>query len=39
MRALIFSKLLSESFLIMKRIERDVIKSVYQSSCKSRVIF
>ena len=33
-----FSKTLSETFLILDRSERDVIKSVYRYSCKVTVI-
>jgi hypothetical protein len=34
MCVLIFSTILSETFLILRRTERDVIKNVYWSSCK-----
>jgi len=34
MPVLIFSTNLSETFLILRRNERDMIKTVYQSSCK-----
>jgi hypothetical protein len=38
MCVLIFSKISSEAFLILRIIERDVIKNVYLSSCKLPVI-
>jgi len=31
---LIFSTILSETFLILRRIERDMITNVYRSACK-----
>jgi len=34
MRVLIFSKNLSEIFLILRRTERDMIKNVKRRSCK-----
>jgi hypothetical protein len=36
---LIFSIILSETFLILRRIERDMIKNVLWDSCKLHVIF
>jgi hypothetical protein len=38
MCVLIFSTNLSETFLILKRNERDMIENVYWSSCKVTVI-
>jgi hypothetical protein len=38
MCVLIFSTILSETFLILRRIERDIIKIVYWSWCKVSVI-
>jgi len=38
MRILISSQLLSETFLILRRIERDMTKNEYWSSCKVPVI-
>jgi len=35
---LIFSTNLSETFLILRRTERDMIKNVYRSSCEVPVI-
>jgi len=34
----IFLKLLSETFFILRRTERDMIKNIYRSSCKVPVI-
>jgi len=34
MRVLIFSAILSETFLILGRTEQEVMKNVYLSSCK-----
>ena len=36
--ALLFTMHLSETFLILRRTERDMIKNVYLSSCKVPVI-
>jgi len=36
---LIFCVILSEKFLILRRIERDMIKNVFLDSCKLPVIF
>jgi hypothetical protein len=38
MRVLIFSAILSETFLIIGKTERDVSVNVYRSSCKVPVI-
>jgi hypothetical protein len=38
MRVLISSTPLSETFLILRKIQRDVIVNVYRSSCKVAVI-
>jgi hypothetical protein len=38
MCVLIFSTLLSETFLILRRNERDLVKNVYWSSCKVNVM-
>ena len=38
MCVLIFSTIMSETFLILGRNERDMIKSVHRSSCKVPVI-
>ena len=38
LRVLIFSTILSETFLILTRTERDMIKNVYRSACKVQVI-
>jgi len=38
MRVLIFSTNLSEQFLILRLIQRDMIKNVHRSSCKVPVI-
>jgi len=38
MCVLIFSTILSETFLILRRTERDIIKNVYRSSYKVPVI-
>ena len=38
MCGLIFSTILSEMFNISRRMERDMIKNVYRSSCKVPVI-
>jgi hypothetical protein len=35
---LLFSTTFSEAFLIQRRIERDMIKNLYRSSCKLPVI-
>jgi len=39
MHVAIFTTNLSETFLILRRTERDIIKNVYRSSCKVQVIF
>jgi hypothetical protein len=36
--AFIFSEMLSEIFLILRRIQRDIIVNVYESVCKVPVI-
>ena len=38
MRVFISSALLSETFLILRKIQRDMIVNVYMSSCKVPVI-
>jgi len=38
MRVLIFPTTLSDTFLILRRNERDIIKRVYCSSCKDPVL-
>ena len=38
MYVLIFSTILSEIFLILRRIQRDIIIKVHRSSCKVPVI-
>jgi len=38
MRVLIFSTIVSETFLILRRNEQDIMKNVYLSSCKVPVI-
>jgi hypothetical protein len=38
MRVLISLQLLAETFLILRRIQQDIIKNAYMSSCKLSII-